>query len=322
MGTDKPNRENHSRTRRAALLPALLAAAILAAGCEDFDYYPSSYAPASYGPPPPPPVWFDVPVSSSTAMPIFGVQDFSVIGVLGVSGGNAASFERAMASGLKSLQGKQVYEFTPDEQERFRNSSVEEVLSYARARRIDLVVSANLSGLSSKSSACDALGILESPHTSVSGNIIVRLLDSRQGAVVNSQTRPFSDFYESCRAMTSYNFDSFASSYVSEIAPRTSTVNLKFRNALSGEATPEQTQSFSNAMEFARSKRMDRACGIWSQLLTGRPEDFSLLYNLGACAELDGDINTAAQFYVRADQRLDKPDPEVNAALLRVRKIN
>ncbi len=106
----------------------------------------------------------------------------------------------------------------------------------------------------------------------------------------------------------------------SDVAPYNGeiTVNVKEK----GPDLPKEAQAqFKSGVDFAKGGRMDRACGIWDTLNTGpAAESPTLLYNLGACAEvLEPDNPRVAQgFYSKADSLLTKPDNEISVALKRM----
>ena len=65
-------------------------------------------------------------------------------------------------------------------------------------------------------------------------------------------------------------------------------------------------------------ERMDAACELWEEARRLEPEFPSILYNLGVCAESQGNFARALDFYRKADKALGNPDDNINAALKRV----
>ncbi|KAA0258672.1 hypothetical protein FHQ18_05815 [Deferribacter autotrophicus] len=78
-------------------------------------------------------------------------------------------------------------------------------------------------------------------------------------------------------------------------------------------------KQFEGAVEFAKSGRFDRACKIWEELLNKR-KTVAIYYNLGVCSEVYGRLNTALEYYIKADNLLIKPDEMVNESLLRIKR--
>lgn len=106
----------------------------------------------------------------------------------------------------------------------------------------------------------------------------------------------------------------------SDVAPYNGeiTVNVKEKGT---DLPKEAAAQFKSGVDFAKGGRMDRACGIWDTINTGpAAESPTLLYNLGACAEVLEPDNprVALGYYSKADALLTKPDNEISAALKRM----
>jgi hypothetical protein len=81
---------------------------------------------------------------------------------------------------------------------------------------------------------------------------------------------------------------------------------------------------FRNASEFAKAKRLDRACSDWESLNTpANAGSINLLFNLGVCQEVlvPEDPTSALNFLAKADSLTTRPDPMINKALERVRRM-
>ncbi len=104
------------------------------------------------------------------------------------------------------------------------------------------------------------------------------------------------------------------------IAPYNGTVKVDFKEK--GADIPKAAQAqFKAGLEFAKAGRADRACGIWDALNTSETaESPTLLYNLGACAEvLEPDSPRQAMiFYSKADAASATPDPQISTAMTRL----
>lgn len=104
-----------------------------------------------------------------------------------------------------------------------------------------------------------------------------------------------------------------------DIAPYYRTSQVRLMETTEGLQETHQ-QAFKNALEFAKAKRFDRACGIWQQIRDRGVETAALQYNLGVCAEADGDLESALTLITRADNLLSKPDEVVAESLQRVQE--
>ena len=80
---------------------------------------------------------------------------------------------------------------------------------------------------------------------------------------------------------------------------------------------------FESGIQFADSKRMDRACEKFRAATAIYDKSPALYYNLGVCAEINGDLDKALSLHRHADGLLDKPSDHISAALVRVNsKLN
>jgi len=78
-------------------------------------------------------------------------------------------------------------------------------------------------------------------------------------------------------------------------------------------------EKMEKGIEFAKAGRLDRACELWNEAAALSPESPSILYHLGVCAEVTGNLNQALELYTKADRLLDKPDDALNSAIMRVK---
>ncbi len=107
----------------------------------------------------------------------------------------------------------------------------------------------------------------------------------------------------------------------SHLTPTTKKIKVVFKDTARDLAKADQ-DSFRSAAQFARAKRLDRACGIFETLETpDKANNVALLYNLGVCQEaLEPDRPAdALKYYNKADQRTTTPDRLVSDAVLRMR---
>ncbi|MDR2400685.1 MAG: hypothetical protein LBD73_03425 [Deferribacteraceae bacterium] len=75
---------------------------------------------------------------------------------------------------------------------------------------------------------------------------------------------------------------------------------------------------FESGVEFATSKRFDRACEIWKDLERSYPQAPNLVFNLGVCKESTADYEGALSYYKKADSLALEPNKMVNRALTRI----
>jgi hypothetical protein len=105
-----------------------------------------------------------------------------------------------------------------------------------------------------------------------------------------------------------------------DVAPFTRMVQVVFMAAGDGISNAAAKERFEGSMTFARENRLDRACEIWKELSLTERSVPSLSYNLGACAEVSGDLETALARYTEADRQLSKPDKVISDGLARIRQ--
>nr|WP_295660325.1 hypothetical protein [Polymorphobacter sp.] len=107
------------------------------------------------------------------------------------------------------------------------------------------------------------------------------------------------------------------------LTPTAKVIKVTFKDQARDLTKPDQEQ-FRSAAQFARAKRLDRACGIFETLNTpDKANNVALLYNLGVCQEaLEPDRPAAAlEYYAKADQRTTTPDRLVSEAFLRTKAL-
>ncbi len=104
----------------------------------------------------------------------------------------------------------------------------------------------------------------------------------------------------------------------SDVAPYKTNVTLELADSTDDIPTDEAKKKFKSGLRFARANRMDRACEFWKDASALSPKSFSILYNLGICAELYGQLEQALETFNKADRLLEKPDKRVSEAISRV----
>jgi len=107
------------------------------------------------------------------------------------------------------------------------------------------------------------------------------------------------------------------------LTPTAKNIKVIFKDQARDLGKADQEQ-FRSAAQFARAKRIDRACGIFETLNTpDKANNVALLYNLGVCQEaLEPDRPALAlEYYAKADQRTTTPDRLVSEAFLRMKTL-
>jgi len=70
--------------------------------------------------------------------------------------------------------------------------------------------------------------------------------------------------------------------------------------------------------ELAKAGQTGKACALWRSTASNHASGHVLPYLSGVCAELEDDLDQAEAFYSLAEQRAEKPVPEISAALARL----
>lgn len=103
-----------------------------------------------------------------------------------------------------------------------------------------------------------------------------------------------------------------------DITPHYVTLEVKLMDAKDGITSNQAEEKLKQGIDFAKVNRMDRACELWAEARILSPNAPSILYNLGICAEVAGDLQQAYDLYRKADRLLSKPDDNINMAISRV----
>ena len=103
-----------------------------------------------------------------------------------------------------------------------------------------------------------------------------------------------------------------------DVAPSYVTFDIRLMDSKQGIDAKEAREKLDQGMDYAKHKRLDRACELWEEGRTLAPNAPSLLYNLATCAEAIGDLEKAFDLYKKADRALNKPDDRITAGMGRV----
>jgi tetratricopeptide (TPR) repeat protein len=78
---------------------------------------------------------------------------------------------------------------------------------------------------------------------------------------------------------------------------------------------------FDAAVKAAGKGDLSTACHTWDGLLTANPSHPWTIYNIGVCAEANGDFQGALSRYEKAQSLALKPDNDVGESIDRVRHL-
>lgn len=107
---------------------------------------------------------------------------------------------------------------------------------------------------------------------------------------------------------------------IQSLAPYIETLEVKLIEDTES-VLPEAEENYLNGVEFAKDQRMDRACGLWNTASSQSPTSYAIIYSLGICAEVDGNLTQALEFYKIADGYLVTPNDIINESLARVQNL-
>jgi hypothetical protein len=103
-----------------------------------------------------------------------------------------------------------------------------------------------------------------------------------------------------------------------DLAPFERQFDVELKDSIDG-LTPEQKAAFKRGLDFAKAEDAVQACKIWRGLKDQGTNTLPLLFNLGVCAEAEGDLQGALKIFEDLKRSLAKPDDDVTEAVARVR---
>jgi len=106
-----------------------------------------------------------------------------------------------------------------------------------------------------------------------------------------------------------------------DVAPNYISLEVRIMDSTQGLSSETAIEKFKEGVEFAAAQRIDRACNLWQEVRSISEATMPLLYNMGICSEINGNIEEAAELYKEADLLLKQPDKHVNTALARIKGI-
>ena len=150
---------------------------------------------------------------------------------------------------------------------------------------------------------------VESAHIVYSNNIDGAAFDK----VCEDKSRPLKAVTELSGEAKSQALNSMAQDIAPYVATEKVAVMTKYID------DPYVSELVKAGKKFAKGNRWDRACSNWKEAIDLMPGSISLLYNMGICAERNGDFEQALKYYEEADQLVPKPDKEISKRLLDVK---
>lgn len=105
-----------------------------------------------------------------------------------------------------------------------------------------------------------------------------------------------------------------------DIAPYVVNEELPFIEVTTG-MNEADAKTYADGLGFvlASLPRVERACAVWGSLYP-RVSTFTILHALGVCAEVDGNLQLALDFYSKADVATTTPIAEISGALQRIKR--
>ena len=107
-----------------------------------------------------------------------------------------------------------------------------------------------------------------------------------------------------------------------DIAPYVITYNIKYmrKDKTKFGGFEEVRSLFKSGLKFVENERPDRGCELFREAASIFNKSPAIYHNLGACAESEGDFDSALAFYNKADRLTLSPNRLISEALLRVKK--
>jgi tetratricopeptide (TPR) repeat protein len=105
-----------------------------------------------------------------------------------------------------------------------------------------------------------------------------------------------------------------------DVAPYNSVLQATIKEGKEG-LQEDAAKLFDAAVAAAKKRDMGEACRLWQQVDKAQPNHVWTVYDLGVCAETNGDYAAAVASYQRAQSLSPKQDRDVSVALGRVQRL-
>ena len=103
------------------------------------------------------------------------------------------------------------------------------------------------------------------------------------------------------------------------IAPYSVIVEITLLEKDDTKPPPKAKEKVAKGIKWAKQGRLERACEFWQEAYKLHPQGYAIHYLLGVCAETQGKLQKALEYYEKADRMTGSPVKEINIALGRVR---
>jgi hypothetical protein len=103
------------------------------------------------------------------------------------------------------------------------------------------------------------------------------------------------------------------------IAPYSVMVEIALLEKDDTKPPPKAKEKVASGIKWAKQGRLERACEFWQEAYKLHPQGYAIHYLLGVCAETQGKLQKALEYYEKADRMTGSPVKEINTALGRVR---
>ncbi len=107
--------------------------------------------------------------------------------------------------------------------------------------------------------------------------------------------------------------------FIEDIAPHQTVISIKFKDDDDDIKDRKAKELFNKGLEFLENQDLEKACQFFEKAYQKYSDSISILYNLGACQEIKGNLKEALEYYTKAYDKLSKPDKDIQNAIYRVK---
>jgi len=159
--------------------------------------------------------------------------------------------------------------------------------------------------------------------------VFVSLAETRSGQVVYSARKVGDTSANWCRGqLQPYSdndmIDGVLNRILAEIRPDIAPYNTVLQATISETAdglSQSDAASFKAAVKMAGSGNIGEACRQWDEIKRDNPSHAWTIYNVGVCAEANGDFNGALALYEQASRLTPKPDSDITESIARAQRL-
>ncbi|MBE9528534.1 MAG: hypothetical protein IME99_04780 [Proteobacteria bacterium] len=106
-----------------------------------------------------------------------------------------------------------------------------------------------------------------------------------------------------------------------DIAPHYVTETIRLMDSEKGIESADAKERLKKGIEYAKNLWLLKGCAEWKEADRLAPENTSIIYNLGVCAEFYGRYKEAEELYDRARSFSDEPNDLIDRSTKRVKRI-